>query len=695
MWFLEANNLLHPAQSAFRQNRCTTDNLVLLQTEIANAFANKQDLIAVMLDIDSAFDTTNQETIMKILKNINLTGNIYLFLKNFLTDRSFKIVANGETSATFSIQNGVCQGSVLSTTLFLLAINDICSCIEAPLKLSLYADDIVIFCSGKNANTTSSIIQNGLNRITVWAETVGFQFSAIKSKFIRFTRRHSKNQLHLLLNGSPLPQVDHLKLLGMTFDQRLIWTQHIKNLKGSCMNTMNILRTLSHHQWGCDEEVLLKIYRSLIRSKLDYGCTIYSTTNKTNLKLLNTVPNTAIRIALGAFRSSPSESLHVEAREIPLNIRRQQILLSYSARVSTSPNHPVLHLMNESKHPNIIRPRTLLSIPQLVQQSIGTIDLSKTFPMTSTMQAPWTRHQMSINTSLKRYDKHTTPSILLKNSFIEMINKEALDQEIYTDASKDENAVACSVINSTTTPKSFRISPICSIHTGELFAIYKSLYTPIKPNSKVGILTDSLSSIQAISNIFSRNPLVQKIQEVCHNIIEENNVTITIMWIPSHVGIAGNEQADAIANSARTADSPMTDIQLHSDLKNSIKIKAIHDWQIQWDTTNQKLHAIQTMVDNPMKISLTRQDKIVARRLRIGHTKLTHSFLMCSREPPICEHCPDIRLTVKHLISECPHYGNARQRHGLKEHLQDILSSPTQIEATIKFLKENLLYKLI
>lgn len=154
-----------------------------------------------MLDIDSAFDTTSQKIILTKLSNINLNGNIYLFLKNFLSDRSFKVVTNGVTSALYAIQNGVCQGSVLNTTLFLLAINDICSCIEAPLKVVLYEDDILSYCSGKITNTTCTILQSGLSNITEWAERIGFKFSPSKYKFIRFTRRYPKHQPHLTLNG--------------------------------------------------------------------------------------------------------------------------------------------------------------------------------------------------------------------------------------------------------------------------------------------------------------------------------------------------------------------------------------------------------------------------------------------------------------------------------------------------------------
>ena len=70
---------------------------------------------------------------------------------------------------------------------------------------------------------------------------------------------------------------------------------------------------LSHTSWGADRTTLLKLYRSLVRSKLDYGCIIYGSARKSYLQMPDPIHNQGLRLALGAFRTSPVASLYVEA----------------------------------------------------------------------------------------------------------------------------------------------------------------------------------------------------------------------------------------------------------------------------------------------------------------------------------------------------------------------------------------------
>ena len=87
---------------------------------------------------------------------------------------------------------------------------------------------------------------------------------------------------------------------------------------------LNLMRVLSHTHWGGDSRTLLKIYRSLIRSKLDYGSIVFMKAKDEVLKPLDVIHHAGIRLALGAFKSSPVESLYVEANELPLSLRREE-----------------------------------------------------------------------------------------------------------------------------------------------------------------------------------------------------------------------------------------------------------------------------------------------------------------------------------------------------------------------------------
>ena len=71
--------------------------------------------------------------------------------------------------------------------------------------------------------------------------------------------------------------------------------------------------------------MLLRLYRALIRSKLDYGCIVYGSAKPSYIKRLDTVHNQGLRLCLGAFRTSPVQSLYVEANEPPLGMRRTRL----------------------------------------------------------------------------------------------------------------------------------------------------------------------------------------------------------------------------------------------------------------------------------------------------------------------------------------------------------------------------------
>ena len=128
----------------------------------------------------------------------------------------------------------------------------------------------------------------------------------------------------LYLYGSPIPVVEESKFLGKIFDRKLSFIPHIRYIKAKCLKALNLLKVLSNTSWGADLSTLLHLYRSLIRSKLDYGSVVYGSARKSYLQMLDTVHHQGLRLALGAFRTSPVTSLYVEADEPSLYLRREK-----------------------------------------------------------------------------------------------------------------------------------------------------------------------------------------------------------------------------------------------------------------------------------------------------------------------------------------------------------------------------------
>ena len=118
--------------------------------------------------------------------------------------------------------------------------------------------------------------------------------------------------------------------MGLLFDKKLSFIPHIKALKAKCLKALDVLKVLSNTNWGGDRSVLLNLYRSLVRSKLDYGSIVYGSARKSYLKSLDTMHHQGLRLALGAFRTSPVVSLYAESNEPSLYTRRKKLSLKYT-----------------------------------------------------------------------------------------------------------------------------------------------------------------------------------------------------------------------------------------------------------------------------------------------------------------------------------------------------------------------------
>ena len=129
---------------------------------------------------------------------------------------------------------------------------------------------------------------------------------------------------------------------------------------------------LSYTSWGADRTTLLKLYRSLVRSKLDYGCIIYGSARKSYLQMLDPIHNQGLRLALGAFRTSPVASLYVEADEPSLYSRREKLSLQYAIRLAANPSNPA----HESNKVAKIRNR-YNQVPHLTQDTNGKVTNSQ------------------------------------------------------------------------------------------------------------------------------------------------------------------------------------------------------------------------------------------------------------------------------------------------------------------------------
>ena len=176
-------------------------------------------------------------------------------------------------------------------------------------------------------------IQNCLNKIEKWTNENGFQFSKTKTVCIHFCKSRTYHlNLEININRHTIPAVQQAKYLGMIFDNKLNFKAHIEYLLQKCLEDLKLLKIISKMNWGAGCKVMLRIYRSHIRTKVDYRSSIYNTTHKSYFKKLQTIHNQGLRLSLGALHTSPTQRLYIKANKPPLTLRWEKLSLQYALK---------------------------------------------------------------------------------------------------------------------------------------------------------------------------------------------------------------------------------------------------------------------------------------------------------------------------------------------------------------------------
>jgi hypothetical protein len=451
VYFLEKNHLISDFQSGFRKGRNTTDLLLRLETKIRNAFVRGEHVVSVFFDLEKAYDTTWKYGILRDLHDAGLRGKLPIFIQNFLKDRTFRVRLGSTLSECFQQEMGVPQGCILSVILFILKFNKIADIIPSHIEKSLFVDDFSITCSSKYIATAERQIQLCINKIQQWANQNGFRFSKTKTNCVHFCNVHG---LHpdpsISIDGVPIPVVPEAKFLGVIFDRKLNYKSHIAYLRNKCQSALNVLRVVSKMDWGADKKVLLRLYRALVRSKLDYGCPLYSSARPSYLRKIFPVANQGLRLYLGAFRTSPWESLHAEAGELPLWMRWRKLAMQYVLKLKSNPSNPAYSITfrPQYRHFYTSKPSAIPSFGFRIEDDLHECcpDIDQVMQKTLSTIPPWKLCKPTVDLSLlKRKHECSNPAIL-KELFKETHDKYQDHCALYTDGSKQDIGTSAAVI---------------------------------------------------------------------------------------------------------------------------------------------------------------------------------------------------------------------------------------------------------
>ncbi|MCH2390413.1 MAG: reverse transcriptase family protein, partial [Nitrospinales bacterium] len=353
--FFNANNLITEHQSGFRPGDSTINQLTSITHEIFASFEDYDETRALFLDISKAFDKTWHDGLIFKLKGFGISGNLISLLTNYLSDRYQRVVLNGQESDWEKIYAGVPQGSVLGPLLFLVYINDLIDGISSNIKL--FADDSSLFTRVmNNVSATHERLSQDLDKITEWAHQWKMRFNPDMAKQaieVVFSCKYNKTKpTHppLFFNSIPVARQNSTKHLGLILDERLTFTEHIKEAIEKAKKGVALMKFLANK---VSSKVLELTYTMYVRPHLDYGDVIYHNQHTQSMELLEKIQYQAGLVISNCWKGTSRVKLYKELGWESLSQRRVGRRFALYHKILN--NHTPMYLKN---HIQDFTPRT-------------------------------------------------------------------------------------------------------------------------------------------------------------------------------------------------------------------------------------------------------------------------------------------------------------------------------------------------
>ena len=317
--YLTHNKLLIDKNSGFRKGDSTINQLATLTEKILQGLENGSEVRIVFLDASKAFDRVWHEGLLFKMHQLGIQGSLIDWFSSYLCNRKQRVVLNGQSSSWATLQTGVPQGSILGPLLFLIYVSDITENLET--DANIFADDTAIADIVSDPLISANKLNSDLSKLQAWVDQWLMQFNPSKTEVLTISVKCNKmNHLPLFLAGTQLTEVQHHKHLGVILSHDLSWTKHICSIVNKAKQRVAIMKRL---KYTLHKSTLAKLYKTLVRPILEYGCILFDGCSLSDQRLLESVQYEAARVCTGAFWNTKRESLLEELGWETLHTRRQ------------------------------------------------------------------------------------------------------------------------------------------------------------------------------------------------------------------------------------------------------------------------------------------------------------------------------------------------------------------------------------
>lgn len=282
--FFDKYKIITDNQYGFRKGLSTELALLKLHNNIIYNMNKNNHNLLVFIDFSKAFDSVHHEILFLKLEHYGIRGTPLNLIKSYLTNRTQYVKIENEISTNLPVISGVPQGSVLGPLLFIIFLNDIINA-SSDSKLVIYADDCTLYSNSPNLDKLLHHSEQYLLNIDKWSMLNKLIINLKKTKFMitSWNRNFSTENVQLNLNGNPITRVDTFKLLGVVFDAKLNFKDHVNHILTKVNINLGVIYKIKKN---LNQNAKKALYYALFYSHFYYGNLIWGNTNRTIIQNL-------------------------------------------------------------------------------------------------------------------------------------------------------------------------------------------------------------------------------------------------------------------------------------------------------------------------------------------------------------------------------------------------------------------------
>ena len=278
MSYFISNKLFSDKQYGFIKGRTAVLQLLRVVDDWTKLLDQGKQIDIIYTDFEKAFDKVPHRRLLSKLLSYGLNSELINWIESFLQGRTQCVKINNKISSSKPVLSGIPQGSVLGPLLFVIFINDLPDACTNLSELFLFADDAKLYKCIQTQND-SDVLNKCFQNILSWSDDWLMKLNINKCKVLSLCGSRSKfdsyqygseasNNIH-----TELQHVDNIKDLGVTMDSEMLFNNHVYDKINIAYKMLGIVK---RNFKEVDKSTFLVLYKSFVRSHLEYANSVWS-----------------------------------------------------------------------------------------------------------------------------------------------------------------------------------------------------------------------------------------------------------------------------------------------------------------------------------------------------------------------------------------------------------------------------------